>query len=306
VNALSSTAIQRFAPIAAHGADGVRGRSAGLSLGIAAGMTSAAIWGGTLTMTRLGVSDGGTFEPVDIAMMRFFGPAILLLPVLWRAWPRLVRVHPLLLVLMLTGGGVPFVLVAGTGLQVSATAEAGALLPGAIPLYVSLVSVALGERLDRGRILGLGLIAIAVTVTVAPAILSGATKGWHGHAMLLAAAMLAAGYTIALRRAALGPLEAAAFVSTGSITVFGPVYLLAMEPLIFAAPLSVLILQAAYQGIISGFLAPVAFAIAVARLGASRAAAFGGLSPAAAAICGGVLLAEVPHGAILFSVIIAG
>ncbi len=287
-------------------AGNARRSSPGLALGVVAAVTSAAIWGTALTMTRLGVSGAAIFGPSDIGMMRFLVPAVVLLPILWRARARLLRTNPLLLMLMLTGGGMPFVLVAGTGLQSSATAEAGALLPGTIPLCVVGLSTALGEPLGRQRAFGLGLITVAVTVIAGPAILAGDTTAWGGHALLLVAAMLSAGYTIALRKAALGALEAAAFVSGGSTVVFGPVYLLTMKPRIFAVPVSDLLVQAAYQGMIPGLLAPVALAVAVARLGASGAAAFGGLSPAAATLFGGLLLAETPNAATLLGVIVAG
>ena len=306
MNATVLTAQRHVAAPMAHGTGGAREPSAGLPLGIAAAVTSAAIWGTALTMTRLGVSGNATFGPGDIAMMRFFGPAVVLLPVLWRAWPRLVRTSPLLLLLMLGGGGVPFVLVAGTGLQSSATAEAGALLPGTIPLCVVALSTAMGEPLDRQRLGGLGLIVAAVMVIAGPAIVAGDVKAWGGHALLLAAAMLSAGYTIALRRTSLGALEAAAFVSSSSIVVFGPIYWLTMQPRVFTSLSFDLLLQAAYQGTIPGLLAPVAFAIAVSRLGAPGAAAFGGLSPAAAALFGGLVLAEMPDVVTLLGVVVAG
>lgn len=264
------------------------------SLGIASGLAASTIWGGALAVTRLGVSGEGHFDPMDIAMLRFAGPALVLLPVLHRAWPRLRHVELWQLLLLLVGGGAPFVLIVGTGLGIAGSAEAGALLPGTVPLCVAVVSMFLGERLGAGRIAGLVLIGVAVTAMVAPALFVSAEGRWEGYLLLLCAAALSAGYTLALRRSGLGPWEAAAFVSAGSTLVLVLPYLLTREHALLAAPLSDVVVQAAFQGVASGVLAPVAFAAAVRRLGASQAAAFGSLSPGAACAGGFALLGEVP------------
>ncbi|MBW6399379.1 DMT family transporter [Roseomonas sp. HJA6] len=274
-------------------------------LGIAAGLSAATIWGGAIAVTRLAVSGDASLGPTDIAMLRFAGPALLLLPVLRRAWPRLRQVSPWLLALLLAGGGAPFVLVAGRGLSIAGAAEAGALLPGTVPLCVVLVSLLMGERMRPLRLAGLAMIGAAVAVIVLPAIMGGTAADPAGYLLLLLAALLAAGYTIALRRSGIGAWEAAAFVSAGSIAGLGPLYVFGMEAGVLAVPLRDVVMQAAFQGLGSGILAPVAFAAAVRRLGASQAAAFGSLSPGAACAGGFALLGEVPDGLSLMAVIAA-
>lgn len=270
------------------------------SLGIAAGLAASAIWGGALAVTRLGVSGEAPLAPADIAMLRFAGPALLLLPVLRRAWPRLRQVAPWQLGLMLAGGGAPFVLMAGSGLSIAGAAEAGALLPGTVPLCVALVSALLGERFGALGFAGLAMIGAAVAAVVAPAI--GTGGDWAGYGLLLAAALLSAGYTIALRRSGIGAWEAAAFVSAGSILGLAPFYLL-MPAAAAVVSWQDIAVQAAFQGLASGILAPVAFAEAVRRLGPSRAAAFGSLSPGAACLGGFALLGEVPDGVTAMAVL---
>lgn len=274
--------------------------------GVAAGLAAAAIWGGALAVTRFGVSGEAPLSPADIAMLRFAGPALLLLPVLRRAWPRLRRVPVALLALLLLGGGAPFVLVAGSGLGIAGAAEAGTLLPGTVPLCVALVSWTLGERMSASGLAGLAMIGAAVAAVVLPSVGAGAGSQGAGHALLLLAALLAAGYTIALRRSGLGPWEAAAFVSAGSVLGFGPFYALAMEPGLAAASWEAIAVQAGFQGAASGILAPVAFAAAVRRLGAAQAAAFGSLSPGAACLAGFALLGEVPTAAATLSILVSG
>ncbi|MBR0681982.1 EamA family transporter [Roseomonas eburnea] len=276
------------------------------ALGIAAGLTAAATWGGALAMTRLGVAGPSSLGPADIAMLRFLGPAILLLPVLLRAMPRLRNTGALLLATLLLGGGAPFVLVAGSGLRIAGAAEAGALLPGTMPLCVAAMSVALGERIHAARRAGLALLAAAAAAVAGPSLAEGEDGESAGHLLLLAAAALSAAYTVALRRSGLGAWEAAAFVSAGSVLCLGPVHVLAMEPCLERASWGDIAAQAAFQGLGPGLLAPVAFAMAVARLGASRAAAFGSLSPAAATLAGMGLLGEVPDATTFVAVLASG
>lgn len=272
-------------------------------IGIAAGFAASTIWGGAIAVTRLGVSGDAGLGPTDIAMLRFAGPAMLLLPVLRRAWPRLRQVSPWLLFMLFAGGGAPFVLVTGSGLSIAGAAEAGALLPGTVPLCVALVSLAMGERISAPRIAGLVIIGSAVAVVVAPGFLGGAAGRWPGYLLLLLAALLSTAYTIALRRSGIGAWEAAALVSAGSVVGLGPLYLLAMEPGLLDVPLREVAVQAIFQGLASGILAPVAFATAVQRLGAAKAAAFGCLSPGVACAAGFVLLGEAPGGLALGAVI---
>lgn len=207
--------------------------------------------------------------------------------------------------MLLAGGGAPFVLIAGSGLRIAGAAEAGALLPGTVPLCVALVSALLGERFGAARFAGIAMIATAVAVVLLPAVLLGADGRWPGYVLLLVAALLSAGYTIALRRSGIGAWEAAAFVSLGSVLMLAPFFLLAPDQGLFSAPLDRVLVQAGFQGLASGVLAPVAFAAAVRRLGPSHAAAFGSLSPGAACFGGFTLLGEVPDGSTLAAVLAA-
>lgn len=286
--------------------DGImRRRRRDLAIGIGAALAAAAIWGAALAMTRLGVAGSGALAPLDIVVLRFLGPALLLLPVLVRAVPKLRATSPLPLLGLFVGGGAPFVLVVSMGLQSAGAAEAGALLPGTVPLSVAALSVLLGERFERARLAGFGLIALAVTVLVGPAAI-GASGSWTGYAMLLTASALCAVYTLALRRAGLAPLEVVAFVAAGSVLALLPATLAGLGETLLAAPWREVAAQALYQSLASGLIAPAAFAVAVARLGGAQAAAFGSLSPAAATLTGMALLGETPDTLALAAVLASG
>jgi drug/metabolite transporter (DMT)-like permease len=266
-------------------------------IGLGAGFAAATIWGATLAVTRLGVgAEAATLGPHDLVLLRFLGPALLLLPIALRVLPRFSRRDIPVLLALFVGGGAPFVLLVGAALGEASAADAGALLPGTVPLWVAAASSLLGGQGPRGFGLcqggGLLLIALAVALVAGPAAFAG--EGWLGPALLLAASCMSACYTLALRAAGLTPFEATAIVSLTSMLAFAPLYWLGMSSGLHAATWTEIAVQAAWQGGLSGLLAPVAFAVAVARLGAARAAAFGALSPVAAAVFGLLLLDEVP------------
>ncbi len=277
------------------------------AIGVGAALVAVAVWGGALSVTRSGVTGSATFGAHDIVVLRFLAPSLVLLPVLLRAGTLPLRRAGVAAILaLLVGGGAPFVLLVAAGLRLAPAAEAGALLPSAMPLFVALLSaVLLGERLGRLRLAGLGLVAMAVGLIAGPAMLAVGDSGFGGHVLLLLAALVAAGYTIAMRKAGLSAPHAAALVSGASVLTFGPIYLVALDPGILRASAAELAAQVACQGLLAGLVAPIAFATAIARLGATRAAAFGGLTPVVAAATGVLLLGETPDAVTVVAVAVA-
>ncbi len=278
------------------------------AVGVGAALLAVTVWGSALSITRAGLADGTALGAHDIVVLRFLGPSVALMPVLLRQGLGPLRSAGAGTVLaLLVGGGAPFVLLAAAGLRLAPAAEAGALLPSTMPLFVALLSVVLqGERLGRRRIAGFALVSAAVVLVAGPGMFVGAAgPGLRGHVLLLGASAVAAAYTVALRRSGLGPWHAAALVSAGSMLAFGPVYLMALEPGLTAASWREIAVQGLSQSVLSGLVAPVAFATAIARLGATRAAAFGGLTPVVAALAGVLLLDETLGGATALAVGVA-
>jgi drug/metabolite transporter (DMT)-like permease len=265
-----------------------------LALGVGAALATVLIWGGWVVTTRLGVTT--SLAPADVCFLRYLVPALVLAPVLWRrglAWDRLGLRGSLLLA---AGAGAPFFLVAAAGMRFAPAAHVGALLPGTMPLFVALFSALfLGERLGRRRLAGFALILAGVAVIGGVGLVSDAASGaWRGHLLFLTAAAMWAGFTLALRRSGLGAWHAAALVSAYSLAGFAPVYLLALEPRLLAVPWPEVALQAGTQGVLSGLVALATYGIAVTRLGASRAAAIGALTPVVATLIAIPALGELP------------
>ncbi len=101
-------------------------------------------------------------------------------------------------------------------------------------------------------------------------------------------------------------IERAALVSFWSAIVMVP---FGLPPLLEAfnkGAYNDLIVQAIIQGLGSGLVALVLYNIGLARLGASRAAAFVALVPALATVIAIPLLKEIPDAASIFGVVTTG
>lgn len=129
--------------------------------GIAAAFATVLIGAGWQVATRLGTTT--TLQPLDLALMRYCEPAILLAPVWWRVRPVPPGIDRRVLVAMLIGGGLPFGLLGMAGSQFAPVAHMGALLPGSMPLFVALLAaIVLGERYSAARLAGFALILVGI------------------------------------------------------------------------------------------------------------------------------------------------
>jgi len=102
-------------------------------------------------------------------------------------------------------------------------------------------------------------------------------------------------FTVLLRRWSIGGVRAAAAVAASSAAVVIPLFALTQDwSRILALPLPVLATQVVEQGVLSGVHAVIAHGTAVRHLGASRAALFPALVPAATLVVGLPVTGEMP------------
>jgi len=257
------------------------------------GISAVAIWAVWSAVTRLAVTT--TLDAWDITILRFGVAALILLPVAARhglarerlGWPGLV--------ILIAGGGAPYVMLAAAGLRFAPAHDQAALNPGFAPLFVALiVAVWLGEALAGKRKGGLALILAGALVIV-----FGHGTAWTslrplGQAMFLAASFLWACFTVVMRRAAIKPLHAAALVSLGSTVFYLPLYLIVRGPHVLLLPIQELAFHVAFQGVLVTIVSLLLYGRAVAMLGASGGAAFGALVPGLSALFAIPLLGEWP------------
>ena len=235
-----------------------------------------------------------SLTPWDISAIRFGVAGLLLLPFLLRvglAFDRLGWIGLAALVL----GGAPAVLLANSGLLFAPAAHAGALFPGVMPLMVAiLAAIILKEPFTPQKRAGFAFIMTGVVGIVWGAGGSIGTTQNLGHLLFLGAAFSWACYTVAMRRARLDGLHAAAISAVGSALLYLPPYAVMAGGSMFEATLGAIALQALVQGLLTAVISYLLYGMAVGILGASSGAAFAALCPAMTALMAIPILGEWP------------
>jgi drug/metabolite transporter (DMT)-like permease len=256
------------------------------------GLAAVSIWAGNIVVAGLGLRSSLT--PWDITAIRFAVAGLVLLPFLMRRGLALDRLG-WLGVAALVLGGAPTVMLANAGLLFAPASHAGALFPGVMPLMVAVLApVILKEAFTPQKKAGFVLIATGVVGIVWG---SGGTIGTTqniGHLFFLGAALAFACYTVAMRRARLDGLHAAAISAVGSMLIYLPPYATLAGSGIFDASPGAVALQALVQGLLTAVLSYVAYGLAVGILGASSGAAFAASCPAMTAFMAIPILGEWP------------
>lgn len=255
------------------------------------GLAAVSIWSGWIVVARLGLRTSLT--PWDIAALRFGVAGLLLLPYVLSRGPALDRLGWTGLLAIVLGGGAP-VLLANAGLLFAPAAHAGALFPGVMPLMVALLAaVTLREEFTTTKRIGFALILPGI---IAIAWGPGGAIGMQsvGHALFLGSGLAWACYTVAMRRARLDGLHAAAIAAVGALLFYLPVYLLVAGAELANASWGDIALQASVQGLLTAIISLVLYGRAVSILGASSGAAFAALCPAMTALMAIPILGEWP------------
>lgn len=257
------------------------------------GLAAVSIWASWIVAVRLGIRT--SLAPWDIVAIRFAVAGLILLPYLLKKGLAFDRLGWAGLVAITLGGGAPMVLVSYGGLLFAPAAHAASLYTALIPLYVAILAYAvLGEAFTVAKRIGLILIVAGAVGIVWGA---GGTIGSRqniGHAMFIGAGMLWACYTVAMRKARLEGLHAAAIAAVGSLIIYVPVYAITFGTSLFNAPWRDLALQAFVHGFLVAVISFLCIGRAVSILGASNGSAFAALAPAITAMLAIPILGEWP------------
>lgn len=256
------------------------------------GLAAVLIWAGNIVVADLGLRSSLT--PWDISAIRFGVAGLVLVPYLMRVGLALDRLGWIGLAALVLGGA-PTVLLANAGLLFAPASHAGALFPGVMPLVVAVLAAAiLKEAFTPQKRVGFALVATGVAGIVS---VSGATIGTSqniGHLLFLASALAFACYTVAMRRARLEGLHAAAISAVGSMLIYLPPYAMVAGTGIFDASPSAIALQALVQGLLTAVVSYIVYGLAVGILGASSGAAFAASCPAMTALMAIPILGDTP------------
>lgn len=268
----------------------MRGEEVRPLIGLLGAAMAAIIWAGWIVATRAAVVDH--VNPLMLAFCRFIVPAILLFPVVWRRGiiPRDTAISAV--AMMTLGWGLPYPLLTGVGLQTVPASLFAPLTPGLAPILIALLSVAfLGERLRGEIIAGLVLVGMSLVLVLGSWILEADHEALRGAAWLIAGSFAFAIYNVNFQRSGLSPIEATAYVAVWSMPLVLPLYLL--QPKAFSGfTLGEWAFHLVVQGLLTGMIAGVAYALAIRHLGTVRGSMVNALMPVVSALAGISVLGE--------------
>lgn len=272
-------------------------------VGAICAITAVSIWAGWLVMMRLGVTT--RLSASDLTALRFATAGSVLLPVVLRrglaidhlGWPGFAAV--------VLGAGAPVALIIGAALEFAPVAHAGALYQGTVPLAVAcLAATVLKERVGAIRKAGLVLVVWGGSMIGGLDLSNFGGQQSIGHLLFLSASFMTACYTVAIRRARIDGLHAAAIAAVVSLLLYLPVYFAFFENGLFNVPMIDLAVQALYQGVLTAAISLALYGQAVRLLGASNAAAFVALGPIMAALMAIPVLGEWPSSTVWGAILI--
>jgi drug/metabolite transporter (DMT)-like permease len=277
--------------------------------GVALGLLAASI--GAVQTVSGGYAVAQGLSGLDLAALRYAVAGAVLAPLFWRfggfasaggiGWQRML--------ILLIVGGPAFTILLFSGFAFApyahgAVLPAGAMAMGGI-LFASLLA---GEALSRRKFAGLGLLGLGLALLGGASLLgTGDGRALIGDALFISAGLLWALYVVLLRRWQVDALKATAALSVLVGLVYLPIYAWQHGFDAWAhVPLSLTLEIALVQGVLVGVVVTIAFAKAVALLGAARAAVFPALVPGLATLLGIPMLGEWPAWSALLGLVVVG
>jgi len=256
-------------------------------------LATLALWSGNWIVARAVRDD---VSPALATVGRLAIVLALLLPFSLRGLaaklPSLPRRDWVVLALLGFAGGGPHLALQWLGLHYT-TAASGILYLSTSPIFILLLSMALGDRVRRVQWTGVA-ISFAGVMLIATQGEPAALSFNRGDLMALASMLMWAGYTVLLR-VRRDPLEVIELLCM--VCAFGALFMLpwlllegAQFTLTAKGALAVL-----YSAVGSLLLAYAGWSVVVARLGPARAGVTLHLMPAMGVLMSAAFLAELPH-----------
>lgn len=256
----------------------MRRATTGTTAGLLAMAATIVVWAGfALSIRGIGSS---SLTGMDVAVLRFGIPVVMLSPWIPRTIRRLRSERPVVVAGICIGAGLPYFLVSALGGSLTSATLVGQVIPGTVPVFVAALAFAIWRaRIRRVQALALVAILAGVAITV---VLATTPSGAAGIGVLLAAGLIWAVYTLSLRSTGLDPIGAALVLCVPS--AIGALVLAGghMAPSHLAdgtARPGDVVFFLAVQGLGVGVVAALSYAFAIRRLGPRAAATLGALSP---------------------------
>ena len=225
-------------------------------------------------------------SPPDLTALRFATARLVLLPIVLQRGFVIDRLGWSDFAAVVLGGGAPVALIIGAALQFAPVLHAGALYQGTVPLAVACLAAIVFERAHRANPQGWprSCSMRRLDDRWAGPVSSFDGRQSIGHLLFLLASFMTACYTVSIQRRLIDGLHAAAIAAVVSLLLYLPVYLVFFKYELFRVPVSDLVFQALYQGVLTAAISLALYGRAIHLLGASNAAAFVALGPIIAAL----------------------
>lgn len=257
--------------------------------GLVALFATVLLWSSFALSTR-GIGET-SLTTVDVAFVRFATPLVILAPLIPRA-VRQLRHEQRRTIAMVLLGGVPHFLLFALGARMTSAGLTGLLVPGTVPLFVTLLLVRRRTDLPARRVIALGAIVVGV---VASALLIHTYASLAGILVLVFAGAVWAVYTLDLQRTGLNITSTILVVCGFSATTCAVLALTHAMPthlMAGTARAGDVLLFVVVQGLGTGVASTLCYAVAVRCLGGSIASVAGALSPVVTAVVAVPLLHE--------------
>lgn len=196
-------------------------------------------------------------------------------------------------VLILIGGGFPFLMLVQFGGGLTSAAMVGTIPPGSIPVFITLLGAFMGTHFNGLRWLGVGLIAAGVVMST----LGNSAADPAGIVLLFTAGGLWSLYVLGVSKTGYSPLDIAVLLSAPSAAMVLVAWAVgSVKITLFSgtALISDIVFYALVQGIIIGIFSTLLYSYAIVTIGAGRASLLGTASPVLSTVVAIPLLGETP------------
>lgn len=270
-------------------------------IGILCALIVVVLFAGFTLVSRLGFTT--SLGLIDIAALRFGIGGMLLLPIFVKYGFSGLRWQQAVILALL--GGLGFALFAYTGFSLAPASHGAVLLHGTLSLFTfAIVFFSTDQRIKRGQIVGLLLVALGVVAMAWDSLSSATVRQLMGDGSLLLASLCWSTYGVVVRRLGLAPARAASIVAVLSMCCFIPIYIALPGKMLLSASWHELLLQGVFQGALLGAFSIFIYTRAVVLLGAAETALFTAAVPCLTTILAIPLLSEFPTPAAIVGVVI--
>lgn len=261
------------------------------AIGVGCALLVVLLFSGFNIVSQVGSGDG--LAVWDMAALRFAVGGMIMLPFFMRNRLRGLSISRALVIAFL--GGLGFALFAYAGFFMAPAAHGAVLLHGTLPLFTFVVSLALGDAVRRGAILGVLLIALGIGLMALDTTRGASATQLLGDACLLLASLCWSTCGILIKRAGVPSVQASAIVVVFSALLYLPLYFAVVGPGgLLAADLGPVLVQAIFQGAFIGALSIFVYTRSVQSLGPNGTALFTAAIPCVTTVLAIPVLAEVP------------